>query len=174
NQPQFPTGPIPGQTSGQSGMPRFPQPQPTPAQGGNTGRSYIGSQPYLGSTGSGQMPPGQTYPGQTYPGQNYPGQPNSGQANSGQPNPGQPFPGQAFPGQGYPQPATTPGTQGPNAAADMINRILTTPRPGGMPTSGIGGQTIGGGIAGVASQGEGEGVMVYSDRSVYKEWEFIF
>ena len=43
-----------------------------------------------------------------------------------------------------------------------------------MPQAGIGGQTIGGGIAGVASQGEGEGVMVYNDRSVYKEWEFIF
>jgi len=77
------------------------------------------------------------------------------------------------PAPGYPQPGTTPGTQGPNAAAEMINRILTTPRPGGMPAAGTG-QTMGGGIAGVASNGEGEGVMVYNDRSLYKEWEFIF
>ena len=44
-----------------------------------------------------------------------------------------------------------------------------------MPAgNGPGGQTIGGGIAGVASNSEGEGVMVYNDRSKYKEWEFIF
>ena len=33
----------------------------------------------------------------------------------------------------------------------MIRNILTTPRPGGMPTGNPGAQTIGGGIAGVAS-----------------------
>jgi hypothetical protein len=53
----------------------------------------------------------------------------------------------------------------------MLNRILTTPRPGGMP-QGTG--TIGGGMAGVASTGEGTGVMIYNDRTLYKEWEFIF
>ena len=36
--------------------------------------------------------------------------------------------------------------------AEMINRILTTPRPGGTPQAGIGGQTIGNGIVGVASK----------------------
>jgi hypothetical protein len=67
----------------------------------------------------------------------------------------------------------TTGAPGPSTAADMINRILTTPRPGGMP-QGPGGQVIGGGIAGVASTSEGEGVKVYNDRTLYKEWEFIF
>jgi hypothetical protein len=58
----------------------------------------------------------------------------------------------------------------------MINRILTTPRPGGMPQGGIGGLTVGGGIAGVASnsKSESESVMVYNDHTLYKEWEFIF
>jgi hypothetical protein len=74
---------------------------------------------------------------------------------------------------GFPQPGTTPGAPN-NAAADLIRNILTTPRPGGMPTQPIGGQTIGGGIAGVASNSEGEGVKVYNDRTMYAEWEFIF
>jgi hypothetical protein len=56
----------------------------------------------------------------------------------------------------------------------MIRNILTTPRPGGMPVGNPGGQTIGGGIAGVASTAEGEGVKVYNDHSLYAEWEFIF
>jgi hypothetical protein len=73
---------------------------------------------------------------------------------------------------GFPQPGTATG-QG-NAAADMIRNILTTPRPGGMPQGVTGGQVIGGGIAGVASTAEGEGVKVYNDRTLYQEWEFIF
>ena len=138
--------------------------------------------------------PGQTMPGQTMPGQTMPGQqPIPGQPYQGQPYQGLPFVGQPgapvnsqtggvspYPTQGnfgtspaYPQPGATTGAQAPSTAADMINRILTTPRPGGMPP-GIGGQTIGGGIAGVASNGEGESVMIYNDRTVYKEWEFIF
>jgi hypothetical protein len=55
----------------------------------------------------------------------------------------------------------------------MIRNILTTPRPGGMPTQTMG-QTIGGGLAGVASNSDGEGVKTYNDRSLYAEWEFIF
>jgi hypothetical protein len=33
---------------------------------------------------------------------------------------------------------------------------------------------IGGGIAGVASNADAEGIMVIGDRTNYKEWEFIF
>jgi hypothetical protein len=44
-----------------------------------------------------------------------------------------------------------------------------------MPTANGGmGQTIGGGLAGVASTSDGEGVKVYNDRTLYAEWEFIF
>lgn len=165
-----------GQPGGQPGLPRpFPVPQ-TPAQGGNTGGSYIGSQPYVGGGVSGAIPgnpnPGNpggiAYPGQQpIPGQPYPGLPFVGQPGA----PGNSQPGGVSPA--FPQAGATTPPQGPSAAADMLNRILTTARPGGMP-QGIGGQTIGGGMAGVASNGEGEGVMVYNDRTVYKEWEFIF
>jgi hypothetical protein len=75
---------------------------------------------------------------------------------------------------GFPQPGTNP--QGSNAAQNMIQNILSSPRPGGMPTTSgsSGGLTIGGGIAGVASKADAEGIMVYNDHTNYKEWEFIF
>ncbi len=57
---------------------------------------------------------------------------------TGQPAPGQPFPGGAVPGQpftgglpGQQQPNQTP-TGPPTAAGNLINQILTTPRPGGL------------------------------------------
>jgi len=58
----------------------------------------------------------------------------------------------------------------------MINRILTSPRPGGMPQAGQlgGGAVMGTGMAGVASNAEGEGIMIYNDRTLYGEWEFIY
>lgn len=60
-----------------------------------------------------------------------------------------------------------------SAAAGMINNLLTTPRPGGMPTN-MGGTTVGGGIAGVASKYEAEGIMVINQRTKINEWEYIF
>jgi hypothetical protein len=36
------------------------------------------------------------------------------------------------------------------------------------------GQQIGGGIAGVASTAETEGIKVYNEKTNYKEWEFIY
>jgi hypothetical protein len=33
---------------------------------------------------------------------------------------------------------------------------------------------VGGGIAGVASKAEMEGIMVYNERTAYNEWEFVF
>jgi hypothetical protein len=108
-------------------------------------------------------------------------------------------PGIQQPGQQQPQ-------QQPNApptsAADMINQLLTSPRPGGLP--GFGGaqvagaagapvsptaaptaapaaatattnpQTIGGGIAGVASKLEQKGIKLYKDKKKYNEWEFVY
>jgi hypothetical protein len=163
------------QPGGQPGLPRpFPMPQP-PAQGGNPGGSFIGAQPFMG---------GSQYVGGGMPGSNpggagqqpIPGQPFPGLPFMGQPNPGQPGAPVNSPTGGIspypPQPGMATGVQDPNTAAGMLNRILTTPRPGGMPQPG--GQTIGGGMAGVASTGEGEGVMIYNDRTLYKEWEFIF
>ncbi len=90
---------------------------------------------------------------------------------------------------------------GMNAAASMINQILTTPNPraaqivqqnqlggidpsyvpGGGAANGPGplvmaGQNPAGGtgIAGFASTDKAEAIMVYNDRTAYNEWEFLF
>jgi hypothetical protein len=55
----------------------------------------------------------------------------------------------------------------------MIQNILTSPRPGGMPANNPG-TIVGGGVAGVASKFEAEGIMVISDRTAINEWEYIF
>ncbi|MEP6715030.1 MAG: hypothetical protein ABJC09_05625 [Terriglobia bacterium] len=121
------------------------------------------------------------------------------------PTPGQPGiplinpPGGFQPGQATgQQPGQQPGQPGqstglPTSAANLINQILTTPRPQpgqgsqGGPTPGdasssLGsgqqpaqqGQIIGGGIAGVASKYEQEGIKIYNDRSAYNQWEFVY
>jgi len=130
-----------------------------------------------------------------------PGQPlTAGGVQSGPPGqPGQP----ALPG-GFQQTPNAPA----GGAANLINQILTTPRPGGFngmgsntdPTTGapannaansfgtantttgntgtslpgMGGTTVGGGIAGVASKFEQEGIKLYNQKSSYDEWEFIY
>jgi hypothetical protein len=61
------------------------------------------------------------------------------------------------------------------AAANLIQGLLTQPRPGGMqglPTQGT--TIMGTGIAGFASKAEGDSIMVYADHSNYNEWEFIY
>jgi hypothetical protein len=100
----------------------------------------------------------------------------------------------------------TPGLPGqlqpPNSAANLINQILTTPRPGGLNgMQGVGGplgttsqagtsltttpatnssttapgqQVVGAGLAGVASKREQEGIKTYNDRKKYNEWEFVY
>jgi uncharacterized membrane protein YgcG len=189
--------------TGQAGQPSFGQPgmtlpgqqgfpaqQVTPGLAGgmmnapgsasNPGNSMVGGgSSFVGGGGSfvgggavtGSQPanPGQSgYPGQTLPGQ--PGPAVNSQMGGASPYPMQPGSNGMPPG--FPQPGTTTGQS--NAAADMIRNILTTPRPGGMPQGNAGGQSFGGGIAGVASTAEGEGVKVYNDRTLYQEWEFIF
>lgn len=129
------------------------------------------------------------------------GQPQNG---SGQPRNGQLPNGIGFQQTGNLPPGfqNTPNTPGgpPQSAANLINQILTTPRPGGLngldgtqpggqgvqggiaggvfgtPIQGNagGGQIIGGGIAGVASKLEREGIKLYGQRSAYNEWEFVY
>jgi len=96
------------------------------------------------------------------------------------------FPGSNFPrsngppgfngqqGNGQPGIQINPSAQG--AAAALLQNLLTQPRPGGLQgiTQGQNGGIIGGGIAGVASKGEGESIMVYGDRTDFSEWEFIY
>lgn len=75
-------------------------------------------------------------------------------------------------------PAPGMGQQGtqrpgaPNEALQAIQRILTRqPAAGAQPA---GGMILSGGIAGVASKADMEGIRKYNDRTNYKEWEFLF
>jgi hypothetical protein len=88
------------------------------------------------------------------------------------------MPGGSYSGQSPPVPSTNLNDQqqpapgpGTNPALDMINNQLRQPRQTGF---GFSGQTIGGGIAGVASKYEAQGIKVYNDRSKYSEWEFVY
>jgi hypothetical protein len=73
---------------------------------------------------------------------------------------------------GTPQGGTAGGS---NAAISLINRILTQPS---TPPPGIGGtnanNSVGGGIAGVASTYEGPSIKSYNTRTKFNEWEFVF
>lgn len=60
----------------------------------------------------------------------------------------------------------------PNEALQAIQRILT--RQPGAGAQQPGGTVIGGGIAGVASKADMEGIRTYNERTNYKEWEFLF
>lgn len=71
----------------------------------------------------------------------------------------------------------------PNEALRMINQILTAPRQGqqgaqgGMMGSGQRGPGMAtgiGGLAGVASKKDMEGIMLYNEQSNYKKWEFVY
>jgi hypothetical protein len=153
----LPPGVQAGQYPGQPGQ--YPgQPGQYPGQPGQPGQYPVPLQPY----------PNQ-YPGQ-------PGQPVNSQLGGVSPQPYPITPGANGVAPGYPQPGNPidPAAQGPNQAQQMIQQILTTPRPGGMPAANGQSPTIGGGIAGVASNSDAEGIMVYNDRTNYKEWEFIF
>lgn len=162
---------VPGQP-GIPGQPGFPGQPILPGQPGFPG------QPQLNANGT-PTAPGQPFPG-TVPGQFPQNQfPQFNQQQTGQlGQPGQP---------GAP----------PTSAAGLINQLLTTPRPGGLnglggvqqgatgagittsapgtPVPTVTGQTvIGGGIAGVASKLEEDGIKVYNDQTSYNKWEFVY
>jgi hypothetical protein len=157
--------------AGANGLPPIPgspgaiTPGGLPGQPGTTGAN-------AGSSSSGQQPePCNAFIGSCAP---------TSTSASGQPVPGG-IPGMApqgpmgasgFGAQGGGGPGTAQ-SNAQSAAAGMINNLLTTPRPGGMP-SGMPGSTIGGGVAGVASKYEAEGIMVINQRTKINEWEYIF
>ena len=93
--------------------------------------------------------------------------------------PGQsPLPGQTATTNNTGTPGLTINPQSQAAAAGLIQNLLTTPRPGGL--AGIqsaqqqSANTVGGGIAGVASKYDSDSIMLYSDKQNYAEWEFIY
>lgn len=74
-------------------------------------------------------------------------------------------------------PGGTPGQ--PNQALRLINQILSGPRQTG-PGGAFGqqaGQNVAtgiGGLAGVASKKDMDGIMVYNEQTNYKKWEFVY
>jgi hypothetical protein len=100
----------------------------------------------------------------------------------------QPMPGGFRPGGGSnsfgPGGMPAPGGMGQqaggiavNPATQMIQQILTRPNPQGLQAAmgaGSGGTALGGGIAGVASKYDAEGIKIYKERTNYKEWEFVY
>jgi hypothetical protein len=159
-------GTFPGGTPGspfqpptQTGLPGQPgQAQPGAAQPGATSgsSSSFGGGPAFGGTAfSGSSTGASTSSGQ--------------QAQPQYPN---------MPGQQQPQVGMTPGQPGQsNPALQMIQQIISNPRPqgqSGFQSGGVGGQQLGGGIAGVASKKDAEGIRVYKERTNYKEWEFLY
>ena len=142
-----------------------------PPAGGPGGPGGPGSAPGQGPPG---IPPIPGLPGQV-PTSGLPG------TASGTPqDPSTQQPGGTLPGMpaGFGQGSGIPGVPGTGqstqaTAAGIINNLLTTPRPGGMPSN-MPGATIGGGIAGVASKYQAEGIMVINQRTKINEWEYIF
>ena len=109
----------------------------------------------------------------------YPGAPANSQSSSGS------FPYSTQPGaQGAPAQFAQPGVTtnpaglapGQNQALNLINQILTTPRPVGTTGASqpMAGMQIGPGIAGVASTLERTGIKIYNEKQKYNEWEFLY
>jgi hypothetical protein len=138
------------------------------------------NQPGLNQPGLNQ-PVTSTDASQQYPGQQYPGQPLPGQQTFVQPSPVPQsavpqLPGQPPPNQGQFNP-NNPGAAGAaNPGLNIINQLLTTPRPApsGIGTATNNNQVVGGGIAGVASTFTGATIKSYGGRTDYSEWEFIY
>jgi hypothetical protein len=171
----MPPGVVPGQPAGGAGTGTN-----TNSNTNNSGGSYLGGGgSYLGGGGSylggtaapgtpgGTMPPN----GQPGAGGFPPGTPVNSQTGGVSPSMGGPMQNPGFPGQ--PGMNTNPAAN--NAAQNMIQNLLTQPRPGGIPianTNGI--QAMGGGIAGFASTADQDSIMVYNDQTNYGLWEFIY
>ncbi len=159
--PQFPGQQFPGQ--------QFPGQQLPPGQQPIPGQQPMPVQQLPGQ----QLPglPGTIPPGfQPLPPGQLPPQPNPTVQPLGAQNPQQtPFPpGLSGPGGNPPGGVIQP----PPGAIEQINQQLTSPRS--TPNIQQQNNTIGGGMAGVASTYTGPSIKVYKDRQKYNEWEFIF
>ncbi len=144
--PGMPGAPVNSQTGGASA---------SPAGGGfvGSGGGFVGGGSSVGSTPNNPTGGQPVYAGQT------PGYPTAAGANGTPP--------------GFPNPGATPGQS--NQAVNMINNILTQPRPGGLAgiqaqNTGMGGT----GIAGVASNLDQDSIMEYADHTNYSLWEFVY
>ena len=66
------------------------------------------------------------------------------------------------------QPTTQPTTMGPTTTGNIAGPLGTPVQPGAGQT------VIGGGIAGVASKLEEDGIKVYKEQTSYNKWEFVY
>ena len=187
--PNLPVGLAPYLTPGQP-IPPYQQQQPRPPQPNPSVQVGLGQYVVPGQLPANPRQQSGQQQQYQYPRQGIPGLPGPYGRSQQQPTTPQ-YPGYSAspsaPRTGVPrQPPAQPGAstgmtapgQGSSAAMDLIRNLLTTPRPGGLRgiQAGAGGQaqTIGGGIAGVASTLEAEGIMVYNERTKYNEWEFLY
>jgi len=155
--------------------------------------------PAQGQPGANGLPPGVQFPQSGiqggFPNQQQPGQQQPGQQQPGQPPIGGP-PGAAaslinqilttprpggLNGFGGVQPATVdqngnpvPGANAAGATGGLINPANPVAGNTGTALAPMAGQTIGGGIAGVATKLEQDGIKSYRDRTAYNEWEFVY
>ncbi len=176
-------GGLGAQTPGDPGQPQI-GPDGQPVDPNNAQPDYTQVPPGQVPDNAGQRPPGAPQQVNPFmPGANQ----NSARGQRGnrlRQQPGAGFPGfgqqaQAMPTGG--QPAGF-GREGMSPqAADVIGRLLTTPRPGGLAGIQNQGMQTGApqaafteGIAGVASKSEHSGVKVYKGYELYKEWEFVY
>jgi hypothetical protein len=164
--PGFPTQGVNSQQGGQLGQPIGVTP---PTSGAQQGGGFGFNSGFGGSGGS--TPPGTSQVQGQNPSQGqFGGSGQAGGAASG--SFGQNTFGNNAVGGGS---RATQGTS--NQAVQAIQNMLTNPRQGmGGATGGAsasGGPTQGG-IVGVASKRDMEGIRLYNERSNYKEWEFLY
>ncbi len=168
----------PGQDPNQYPAGQQPDPnQPTGQPGAVQQPAFGGNQPQPGFPGSIPLNPGGQPVNPAQPGSAgttggaYPGQPPQ-PFNPYNPAPIQP---QQPPMSGPNQPMQP---LGPPTVPQAITNQLMNPRPQGFTGFGSAGgnqpTVMGGGIAGVASKAEDEGIMVYNKKTKYNEWEFIY
>jgi len=156
---------LPGQ------MGQYPTQAANSQTGGNVPNNSANSGGY--TFGSGYSSAGSTPP----PPPNGPQPPQGYQQGSPLPPGFQPGGGSnSFGPGGGPVPGGMPNGVQVNPAAALIQNILTRPNPQGLANLQQGGasQGLGGGIIGVASKVDAEGIKVYKEKTNYKEWEFVF
>jgi type II secretory pathway pseudopilin PulG len=148
-----PAQPLPGVIPG----------QPPPGTPPQPGISFQPGRPPMGVQGG--IETGQPFPGQ------------GGIVTGAVAQPGTPQPYNLRGGLGTFPPPTAPQQQSgtPDAVSIPQQIMQTLQRPNRGLQGSAGGLTIGGGgIAGVASKAEFEGIKVYRKHTKYNEWEFIY
>jgi hypothetical protein len=176
---QNPQGQNPGQNpdTAPAGTPNVPPagaPASAPGQQNPQGSPFQAPGAPAGQQGQGQTQPGQ----QSQPGQQGGGQFGFGGgfgSTQGSTQQG----GQTSPATGGMSGGGQAGAGAQNTALQAIRGVLGgQQRPGTLGQGGAGAGTQGAmggsGIAGVASKVDQEGILVYNEKTNYKEWEFLF